>query len=87
MKITILDKAPEEEDEIIIKCENLDDDTFLEIKGNPIINPEDLEIIEEFYILNQLMIKSLHILRTMCLKQSSNYISWKKISCHRIFCG
>lgn len=26
MKITILDKAPDEEDEIIIKCENLDED-------------------------------------------------------------
>ena len=32
MKITILDKAPEEEDEIIIKCENLDDDIRLLIE-------------------------------------------------------
>lgn len=32
MKITILDKAPDEEDEIIIKCENLDDDIRLLIE-------------------------------------------------------
>ena len=32
MKITILDKLPEEEDEIIIKCENLDEDIRLLIE-------------------------------------------------------
>ena len=32
MKITILDKAPEEEDEIIIKCQNLDEDIRLLIE-------------------------------------------------------
>ena len=32
MKITILDKAPEEEDEIIIKCQSLDDDIRLLIE-------------------------------------------------------
>ena len=32
MKITILDKAPEEEDEIIIKCQSLDDDICLLIE-------------------------------------------------------
>ena len=32
MKITIVDKAPDEEDEIIIKCENLDDDIRLLIE-------------------------------------------------------
>ena len=32
MKITILDKAPDEEDEIIIKCKNLDDDIRLLIE-------------------------------------------------------
>jgi len=32
MKITILDKTPEEEDEIIIKCQKLDDDIKLLIE-------------------------------------------------------
>jgi DNA-binding LytR/AlgR family response regulator len=32
MKITILDKLPEEEDEIVIKCENLDEDIRLLIE-------------------------------------------------------
>ena len=32
MKITILDKTPDEEDEIIIKCQNLDDDIRLLIE-------------------------------------------------------
>ncbi|MCR4954917.1 MAG: LytTR family transcriptional regulator DNA-binding domain-containing protein [Treponema sp.] len=33
MKITILDKLPDEEDEIIIKCENLDEDISLLIES------------------------------------------------------